>query len=56
MAFETNGKGYMGFIVELPGAFIRGITEQEALTKVKKEVSLYLKWLEGEQIYGSDFI
>ena len=49
IAFETNGKGYMGFIVELPGAFIRGITEQEALTKIKKEISLYLKWLEGKQ-------
>ena len=49
IAFETNGKGYMGFIVELPGAFIRGITEQEAMTKVKKEVNLYLKWLGDEQ-------
>ena len=49
VGFETNGRGYMGFIVELPGAFIRGVTEQEALRKVKKEVSLYLKWLGCEQ-------
>ncbi len=49
VAFETNGRGYMGFIVELPGAFIRGITEQEALMKVNHEVSVYLKWLGGEQ-------
>jgi len=49
IAFETNGRGYMGFIVELPGAFIRGITEQEALMKVNHEVSVYLKWLGGEQ-------
>ena len=43
--FETNGKGHLGFIVELPGAFVRGKTERQALDKVKKEVDLYLKWL-----------
>lgn len=45
IAFETNGKGYMGFIVELPGAFVRGRIEEEAIAKVDSEVSLYLKWL-----------
>ncbi|MBT9130557.1 MAG: hypothetical protein DDT42_01070 [candidate division WS2 bacterium] len=49
IAFETNGRGYMGFIVELPGAFIRGVTEQEAVAKVKKEVRLWVKWLGYEQ-------
>lgn len=49
IAFETNGRGHIGFIVELPGAFMRGVTEQEAVTKVGKEVSSYLKWSGCEQ-------
>ncbi|MEO0114018.1 MAG: hypothetical protein ABIK93_00905 [candidate division WOR-3 bacterium] len=49
VAFETNGKGFLGFIVELPGAFIRGKTEAEALAKVNQEVKSYLKWLKIKQ-------
>jgi len=49
IAFETNGRGFIGFIVELPGAFIRGRTEREAIAKVDQEVNLYLKWLGIEQ-------
>jgi predicted RNase H-like HicB family nuclease len=45
VAFETNGKGYIGYLVELPGAFIRGRTEKEAIDKVDSEVNIYLKWL-----------
>jgi len=45
IAFETNGKGFMGFIEELPGAFIRGRTEDEAISKVNQEANSYLKWL-----------
>jgi len=45
VAFETNGRGYLGFIVELPGAYIRGRTEKGAIAKVSQEVHLYLKWL-----------
>ena len=45
IAFETNGNGYIGYIVELPGAFIRGKTEEEAIAKVNRELDLYLKWL-----------
>lgn len=52
IAFETNEKGYMGFIVELPGAFVRDRTEKEAIAKVNHEVSLYLKWLGIEQEHG----
>ncbi len=51
LALETNGKGYLGFIVELPGAFVRGRTEEEAVAKVHREVGLYLKWLGVEQRY-----
>jgi len=49
LAFETNGRGYLGFIVELPGAFVRGRTEEEAVAKVHREADLYLKWLGVEQ-------
>lgn len=49
IAFETNGKGYIGFIAELPGAYVRGRTEEEALDKVKAEARSYLKWLGIEQ-------
>ncbi len=45
VALETNGKGFLGYIVELPGAFIRGRTEQEALGKISPEVNSYLRWL-----------
>lgn len=49
IVFETNGKGYLGFIVELPGAFVRGKTKNEAIAKVNQEVNLYLKWLNMEK-------
>ena len=49
IAFETNGRGCIGFIVELPGAFIRDRTQKEAIAKVNGEVNLYLKWLGIEQ-------
>ncbi|MBM5805771.1 MAG: hypothetical protein FJZ49_06915 [Candidatus Verstraetearchaeota archaeon] len=45
VALETNGKGFMGYIVELPGAFVRGRTEEEALSKVGGEVGAYMRWL-----------
>ena len=45
VAFETNGRGFIGFIVQLPGAYVRGKTEEEALSKVDSEVQSYAKWL-----------
>jgi hypothetical protein len=45
VALETNGKGFIGFIVQLPGAYVRGKTEEEALSKVGSEVQSYSKWL-----------
>ena len=45
VALETNGKGFMGFIVELPGAFVRGPDEPSALSKVLAEAQSYLRWL-----------
>jgi hypothetical protein len=54
VALETNGKGFIGFIVELPGAFVRGKTEDEALSKVGREIRAYMKWLgvEAKTSYG----
>jgi hypothetical protein len=45
VAFETNGKGFIGFVAELPGAFVRGRTEEEALSKLNGEINACLKWL-----------
>jgi hypothetical protein len=46
---ETNGKGFLGFIVELPGAYVRGPSEKEAVSKVHWEASSYLAWLGQER-------
>jgi len=48
VALETNGRGFIGFIVQLQGAYVRGKTEEEALSKVDSEVGLYAKWLGAE--------
>src|SRR5437899_4664222 len=45
IAMETNGRGFIGFIVELPGAFVRGPGENEAFAKVPVEAQSYLRWL-----------
>lgn len=45
VALETNGKGFQGFIVELPGAFVRGPDETSALSKTLEEAQSYLRWL-----------
>ncbi|HUI01370.1 MAG TPA: hypothetical protein VLX56_07050 [Nitrososphaerales archaeon] len=42
---ESNGKGVIGFIVDLPGAYVRGRTEPEALSKVGAEANRYLAWI-----------
>ncbi len=49
VAMETNGRGFMGFIAELPGAFVRGPVENEALAKTPLEARSYMRWLGGEE-------
>lgn len=49
VGMETNGKGFHGFIVELPGAFVRGPSEEEAVSKAPGEASSYLRWLGQER-------
>ncbi len=46
VALETNGRGFLGHIINLPGAFVRGRTEYEALKKVPVEAERYLNWAE----------
>jgi hypothetical protein len=45
LAFETNGRGCLGYIVQLPGAYVRAPTEREALAKVREEMKSYYRWL-----------
>lgn len=45
LGLETNGKGYIGFVIELPGAFVRGSTEEAAISKACVESISYLSWL-----------
>jgi len=53
VALETNGKGFIGFLVELPGAFVRGRSETEVLSKVHREAESYLDWLGISQVAPS---
>ena len=46
IALETNGRGYIGYLVALPGAFIRGQTADMALGKTAAEVLAYCRWRE----------
>jgi uncharacterized glyoxalase superfamily protein PhnB len=46
IVYETNGKGVLGWIVELPGAYIRGKTIDEAKDKINNEIIEYKKWLD----------
>ena len=43
--FETNGSGWIGYVAALPGAFVRGRSESECLSKVDKEIRRYSLWL-----------
>jgi len=45
LAFETNGRGCLGYILQLPGAYVRARTEREALSKVRSEMKSYSRWL-----------
>lgn len=49
-ALETNGRGYLGFLCDLPGAFIMGKTLDEALAKAIPEAIKYNWWAHLYQI------
>ena len=43
--FETNGLGWIGYTAELPGAFVRGRTEDQCQAKIDAEIRRYCQWL-----------
>ncbi len=45
IVYETNGKGVLGWLVDLPGAYIRGRTIDEARSKIEQEITDYENWL-----------
>jgi hypothetical protein len=45
VAVESNNRGFIGFLVELPGAYVRGRGEEELLSKVGQEAKSFLDWL-----------
>ena len=45
IVYETNGKGFLGWIVDLPGAYVRGSTIDEARNKIESEIKEYEEWL-----------
>jgi hypothetical protein len=45
LALETNGRGWLGYLEELPGAFVRGQTQPDCHAKVNGEIREYLEWL-----------
>jgi len=53
VVYETNGKGFLGWIVELPGAYVRGVTIEEARSKIAGEIIDYGKWL-GIKVVAGD--
>ncbi len=46
LVLETNGRGFMGWIPELPGAFARGGIRDEVIRKIPGEVAAWAAWLE----------
>ncbi len=46
LVLETNGKGFMGWTAELPGAFARGGTRDEVLRKIAGDVADCAAWLD----------
>lgn len=53
VAVEFNDKGYLVHFVGFPGAFVRGRTLEDAISKVQEEIASYLRWLEQEAAFES---
>lgn len=45
IVYETNGLGFLGWITDLPGAYLRGATIEEARAKIGRETADYSAWL-----------
>lgn len=44
---ETNGRGYLLYAENFPGAFVRGPSLEEAMAKWPRELASYLSWRDG---------
>jgi hypothetical protein len=49
---ETNGKGYLAYAINYPGAYARGCTEEEALGKLPADICAYSLWTCGMPLDG----
>ena len=47
---EYNDRGHLVYIENLPGAFVRGRSREDALKKLTREVESYMKWA-GMEVY-----
>src|SRR5699024_3241484 len=47
---EYNEKGYLIFLRDYPGAYVRGKTKTEALEKIPYEIQSYNLWVHGKSI------
>ena len=44
---ETNGRGFLLYAENFPGAFVRGASLAEAMAKWDRELAAYLRWRDG---------
>ncbi len=47
VAAEHNEKGVLLYAVNFPGAFTRGVSQEEAMAKWDREIASYLRWRDG---------
>jgi len=53
-ATQTNGKGFLVWATEFPGAYARGITQDEALGKLPADIRAYNLWAYGAPLDDVD--
>lgn len=57
VVMEYNEGGYLLYANNYIGAFTRGRTQEEAISKFSVEVKQYMKWIsEGKEAYEDDFV
>lgn len=55
-AVETNGKGFLVYAENYPGAYSRGCTEAEALAKLPADINAYSLWVYGATLDGVEVL
>lgn len=51
---EYNAKGCLIYCANLPGVFVRGRTEEEAISKIANAVEEYLRWIYKEKSWTQE--